>query len=193
MEINGSNFQDLIKATAREYGEDPKKFGSIKFPSKLKVSKEDGCLTITLNHENRIGIGNDTKNINMQEDSNCFEAWAVILYVYIMKKQGTVILDTASDLKLPDFDQTLDKNHHYCRFLYRALRFSEQYPWFEIGENLKGKVDEFGKFLKDNTFRNHIRKNISKPKDKAESIVEKSFAFGGPHSDDSREYRSSEL
>lgn len=194
MEINKNKFKALIKTAAKEYGENPEKYNNVKFPGGLKVNKEDNQLVITLEHENRIGIvKGSSKNINLQDDSNCFEAWAVIFYVYIMKKQGMVILDTASDLKLPDFDLTLDKNRHYSRFLYRALRFSEQYHWFEIGENLKGKVKQFGKFLKDNTFRNHIRKSISEPKDKAESMVEKSFAYGGPHSDDRWEYRSSEL
>lgn len=194
MEINDSNFKEIVKATAKEYGEDPEKYGNIRFPSELKVNKEDDCLTITLNHENRIGVvkGN-SKNVNLQDNSNCFEAWAVIFYVYIMKKQGTVIMDTTPDLKFPDIDLPLDENRHYNRFLYRALRFSEQYPWFKIGENLKGKVEEFGKFLKDNTFRNHIRTDKSEARNGPESIVEKSFAFGGSHSDDRRGYRSGEL
>lgn len=194
MEINGSNFKKLIKTTAKEYGEDPEQYNNVRFPRGLKADKENSRLIITLKHENRIGLATDkSKNINMQTDSNCFEAWAVIFYVYIMKKQGTVILDTSSDLKLPDFDTISDKNRHYCRFLYRALRFSEQYQWFEIGENLKGKVNEFGNFLKNNTFRNHIRKNMSMPKKTAESITEKSFAFGGTNSDKRWEYRSGEL
>ena len=79
MEINKKNFPALVKATAKEYGEDFEKLGKPEFTSKLKADKEGDCLTITLNHENRIGIGDE--ETNMQIDYNCFEGWAVIFYV----------------------------------------------------------------------------------------------------------------
>ena len=66
---------------------------------------------------------------NMQINANAFEAWAVALHV-ALNESGMIILDVDGEFEPMEYMQ----NGHWGRFLYRALRFSEQYEWFTFDE-----------------------------------------------------------
>ncbi|MBR1946252.1 MAG: hypothetical protein IJ846_08190 [Alphaproteobacteria bacterium] len=91
----------------------------------------------------------------MQDNSACFEGWAIGLKAWDEnKKIDKIYLDVDGDL--PEFnkefkekDKKIKLSGHYGRFLYRALRFSEQYSWFLLSENVRYAVNNFEDFLTD--------------------------------------------
>lgn len=133
-----------------------------KWPSHIGVEKTDNTtITLTLTKE-AVGLATESKNNkNMQDNDACFEGWAVALKA--KNKDLKIILKVESGLhdfkieedgtvkdSLPAFDHTKHSGH-YGRFLYRALRFFEQYKsWFSLEESLDRVVTKF----KDNYLEN---------------------------------------
>ena len=91
---------------------------------------------------------------NMQTDANAFEGWAVALHI-ALSEPGKIILDVDGAFdKIP-----YETNGHWGRFLYRALRFSQQYgEWFELSEQVESVAKEFEKYLGEKYFTNSIGK-----------------------------------
>lgn len=89
---------------------------------------------------------------NMQTDANAFEGWAVALHI-TLAKPGKIILDVDGTFE----EKPYETNGHWGRFLYRALRFSQQYgEWFELSEQVESVVKEFEEYLKKEYFTNNI-------------------------------------
>lgn len=88
---------------------------------------------------------------NMQQDSNAFEGWAIALHI-ALEKPGTIILDIDGTFE----DIAYETNGHWGRFLYRALRFSEQYEWFELMGEVKKVVGKFNTYITANYFTNNL-------------------------------------
>ncbi len=131
-----------------------------KLPSGIKFNETDDGLEMILT---MTAIGKATerkKNLNMQNDAAAFEGWAVIIYSHYVKslKEGNkkIILKVENELKSKedvDFSRT---QGHYHRFLYRAMRFSEQYQeWFCLDANLKGIIDIFRRYFEKESFVNN--------------------------------------
>lgn len=163
------------------------------WPKGINFSYENNTLTLILTKE-AVGVkeyidkkNNETKykGINMQDNSACFEGWAIGLKAWDKnKKIDKIYLDVDGDL--PEFNEEFKEKEkklsgHYGRFLYRALRFSEQYEWFHLcgddnPKTLKGAVTQFQKkFLdKDNLMlvTNVPTAEASKPENSPELIVE---------------------
>lgn len=114
---------------------------------------------------------------NMQTDANAFEGWAVALHI-ALAKPGKIILDVDGVFdKIP-----YETNGHWGRFLYRALRFSQQYKeWFVLSEQVESVVKEFEKYLGDKYFTNSIGEGEAGIKEShgGENIVEAKFAEAG--------------
>lgn len=119
---------------------------------------------------------------NMQIDANAFEGWAVALHI-ALPKPGKIILDVDGVLeKIPD-----ETNGHWGRFLYRALRFSQQYgKWFELSEQVESVVKEFKEYLGNGHFTNNLGQGEAGIKESNEdeiivdeNIVEAKFAEDG--------------
>lgn len=103
----------------------------IQLPSQIKFIEKEGKIEMLLMEE---AFGKGEKNENMQEHSAAFEGWAVILKRYLGKD---IKLDIAFSLNLEELNGEFEGNGHYKRFLYRVLRFEEQYSkWFSLSENL---------------------------------------------------------
>ena len=120
----------------------------LKLPSDVDFSvKEKDICRITLNAE-KIMKG------NMQNDANAFEGLAVAIYAAMKKdcSECMIVLDVDKKFEY----QSYEKNGHFCRFLYRVMRFKEQYTWFELSDDLNGEVEKFKSFLNDNQFTNNI-------------------------------------
>lgn len=144
---------------------------------------QDNDITIEFTNVTQMGINTNAKGKNMRDNNACFEGWAVALYTIFFKKKGKkakVYLKTSNDIKEKDYSlEKIHGNPHFARFLYRALRFSQQYEWFELDKNLQKVVDDFDKYLNEHVFTNIYFKNKSDSKSKLESQIEGEFACGG--------------
>lgn len=135
----------------------------IKLPKYISFKKDLNKLFINI--EEQIGyyegkeiILNPTMN-NMQTDNAAFEGWAVCMKAWFPEDIDKIELswDTPHDID--------EKNNgwcHYRRFLYRVLRFSEQYDWFDISKKNRKEVNEFKQQLID--LRNNNFNENPKPK-----------------------------
>ncbi|MCR5746905.1 MAG: hypothetical protein K6G03_04295 [Lachnospiraceae bacterium] len=153
-----------VEETIRKYGS-----GSTKIPSALKIEEiGSGSTRIVLD-------GKKVQGKNMQIDGNAFEGWAIATRVCT---NGRVILDV--DKKFT-FDRYIGKGH-LCRFLYRAMRFSQQYSeWFALSDYLKSEVDKFEQYLKSGKYVNNVGKKDAGDKGKYddENAVEAKLAEDG--------------
>lgn len=103
---------------------------------------------------------------NMQTDNTAFEGWAICLKAWL-KTINTVKLAWA----IPS-----EKNLHYNRFLYRALRFSEAFPdWFMVDDRNKEEVQNFQGQLCNLTNNSYKEKPKEKKRDNAFGETEMEF------------------
>lgn len=125
------------------------KVGLKKFPEDISLFYDKPPKLVMKLPQEAAGFSNP---INMQDTRACFEAWCLII------KARTKI--TKSDLKIElDLKENNDINNssylggkpsngHLGRFLYRILKFSEQYKdWFELSQPLKVLKDNFKNYL----------------------------------------------
>lgn len=90
--------------------------------------------------------------INMQDNRACFEAWCLIIKAKTKEQKLEIELDV-KDITEADYDGNLPENGHLGRFLYRILKFSEQYKdWFKLSEKLENLKDKFKTYLDSHTF-----------------------------------------
>jgi len=122
--------------------------GKATLPKNIKFCETLDGLEMTLSMPAIGKSKQPSSNLNMQTDSAAFEGWAVVVYTHYVKPfyygEKIIILKTEENLK---FEKEIDfttGNGHYHRFLYRAMRFAEQYPnWFVLDKNLKEVIKEF--------------------------------------------------
>lgn len=125
----------------------------IKLPKGFLFSEENGVLTMTF--QTKRGFGLDRSPCNMQENGAAFEGWALAVYVHYLDRKGRVCLDIPENLPEPD-ESLYTKYPHFSRFLYRAIRFSEQYPWFQLSGRLEALTKAFERFLNRYHFTNNL-------------------------------------
>lgn len=150
------------------------KFGSnLKLPGNVEfILEENGT-------QCRIKLNNvKVQTENMQTDANAFEGWAIALYI-ALDKQGKIILDVDED-----FNEYIgyETNGHLGRFLYRALRFSQQYgEWFVLSKQVNVAVNKFEEYLSQYCFTNNLAKGKAGIKESHdnENKVEAEFAEKG--------------
>lgn len=99
-------------------------------PDHIRFVEKDQEIEMILTKE---AIGKGEKIENMQEDAAAFEGWAVILNRFFQKN---IKLDIAVELEIEELQGKFKGNGHFNRFLYRVLRFWEQYSWFFLSDNL---------------------------------------------------------
>ena len=139
-----------------------------------KITRDDSgnCVILKLN-------GKTIKEDNMQTASNAFEGWACAIRA---KENKEVVLDvdkeTISEICLNDSEYTAAGNGHICRFLYRVIKFQEQYKWFSLTENLKGIVKDFNDYLskKDISFVNNPPTKDAEDNSNKENLIESKLA-----------------
>lgn len=103
----------------------------LNLPKDIGFTEQEGTLTMELTAD-AIGLGKKPKN--MQDDSAAFEGWALALYAHLPDPKETMIILKAPIPESVPSDMGLG---HYNRFLYRALRFSEQFrSWFQLAPEL---------------------------------------------------------
>ena len=150
----------------------------IDLPKYISFTISDDSKKLLLNIEEQIAsrdseevILNATCN-NMQTDNAAFEGWAVCLKAWLPHKIETVELkwDIPHDIKDDD-----NQWCHYRRFLYRVLRFSEQYQWFSVSSTNTKELEVFQRELHD--LQNNNFSENPKPKGDFENLSETSVEF----------------
>lgn len=128
---------------------------NIKLPKEsIRFEKTDESTLKLILSQRKYIEGYDNKNgvhvnYNMQSSCVCFEAWAVIIKTYCTKYKKIVLgVDKAEGLyedwiNRKDKKGKVKRNGHVGRFFYRALRFSQQYDWFELDEAIEVEVRKF--------------------------------------------------
>lgn len=118
---------------------------SIRMPGNIDITEENEYIVMTFLNKQSVGLAKE-KNLNMQDTNASFEGWAAAIYAHYGKEKCKKIkLDVAFEL-----EKNFEGNGHYARFLYRILRFSEQYEWFVLSEKLEGVKNLFGEFIGEN-------------------------------------------
>ena len=118
--------------------------------------------------------------INMQDNRACFEAWCLIIKAKASDSDLKIELDV-KDITEADYDGNLPKNGHLGRFLYRILKFSEQYKdSFKLSEKLENLKDKFKTYLDSHTFvtsapDKEANDNLDDLKNNLESYIEYVF------------------
>jgi len=111
---------------------------------------------------------------NMQTDNAAFEGWAVCLKAWLT--------DRINYVKLKWDKPSFNKENgilHYHRFLYRVLRFSEQYSWFSIDEENREEIAQFEKEfvnLRNNSYTKEPDLKLGHNGEISETVVEFMFA-----------------
>lgn len=168
--MNHTVKEKLKEKLKKMYG---KKSINITLPADIKFVEKDTEIEMILQKE---AIGKGKKNKNMQKDAAAFEGWAVILKRYFPEKN--IKLEAAVELDLEEEKENFVGNGHFNRFLYRALRFQEQYRWFSLSLNLEKVIfgkDGFRDWIEENSQRltNNIpKKNSVKSIEKTDQIHE---------------------
>lgn len=88
--------------------------------------------------------------INMQDTRACFEAWCLIIKAKTSNPDLTIELDVLDegDITYASYPGGQPANGHLGRFLYRILKFSEQYKhWFKLSQPLEVLKDNFKNYL----------------------------------------------
>lgn len=123
----------------------------------LKYDEKEATLTMELSAA-AAGLVKD--KFNMQDDAAAFEAWALIIKAeadYRKKNLKKIVLDVKG---VSDSDYNIAKPSNGClgRFLYRILKFKEQYgEWFDLSDILKGYRDNFISYLSgEHEFKNNV-------------------------------------
>ena len=117
-----------------------------RFSKAIGLETKNSTLVLTLSFEN-------VKDTNMQENPACFEGWAVILKTYVID-----IYPQCYDkvqLSCPNITIPKDTKVHLMRFLYRVLRFSEQYDWFTMDDELADVINSFKPYLQKRLVNNY--------------------------------------
>lgn len=142
---------------------------NISLPAELQFVEIDESISLVMCSEKII-------NGNMQEAVNSFEAWSIAIYLATGKR---IILDVNKHLNYDKYEN----QKHLGRFLYRALRFNEQYSWFSLSPYLENEVSKFNEYLNDanNKFINNCPHGDAglKTEHNDENLVESIFAEKG--------------
>ena len=142
--------------------------GATKIPSNLRIEENGEIVQITLNSKK-------IQEKNMQKSGNDFEGWSIAAYACTKRN---VVLCVDGDLSISE--KYVGKGH-LCRFLYRVMKFSEQYKWLELSDDLKKESGKFKSYLQSRRFMNNIGSGEAgnKNKNDDENAVEVKMAEKG--------------
>ena len=131
--------------------------GITKFPGDISLNYDNPQkLVMTLTQE---AGGFSEKPINMQDNSACFEAWCLIIKAQTSNPGLKIELDV-DGITVASYPSGKPVNGHLGRFLYRILKFSEQYKqWFELSPALEEIKKNFKNYLDTNKFETNAPLN----------------------------------
>ena len=138
-----------------------------RIPSGIRfLQGEEDTVVMALSHR-AMGAAPEN-NLNMQCDEAAFEAWALLIHVHCGVR---VKLTWKKEPEVKAY------RGHYGRFLYRAMKFSQQYPdWFSLSPALKDRVEAFRAYLHAHQFCNNVPTGPAGTNENLENQVETLFA-----------------
>lgn len=125
------------------------------FPRDIAIDYDDSkhILTMTLLPK-AVGLGKGDA-VNMQDNAAAFEAWCFIIKAYTNIKNLKIMLDIDGVVN-DRYVGGIPSNGHLGRFLYRILKFKEQYgEWFFLSDELEAMRKNFADFLSSGKFVNN--------------------------------------
>lgn len=125
------------------------------FPRDITIAYDDSehILTMTLLPK-AVGLGKGDA-VNMQDNAAAFEAWCFIIKAYTNIKNLNIMLDIDGVVN-DRYVGGRPSNGHLGRFLYRILKFKEQYgTWFSLSDELEAMRKSFAEFLSSGKFVNN--------------------------------------
>lgn len=152
------------------------------FPRDITIAYDDSehILTMTLLPK-AVGLGKGDA-VNMQDNAAAFEAWCFIIKAYTNIKNLKIMLDIDGVCN-DRYVDGIPSNGHLGRFLYRILKFKEQYgKWFLLSDELEAMRKNFADFLRSGKFvNNEPSKEAEDDEDVlgTEGYVEKRFCDDG--------------
>ena len=113
------------------------------FPESIDLNYTSPKLVMTLTQE----AAGFSSPINMQDTRACFEAWCLIIKAKTSNPSLKIELDV-DHITNASYIIGKPDNGHLGRFLYRILKFSEQYKdWFGLSQTLEALKDKFKYYL----------------------------------------------
>lgn len=152
------------------------------FPRDITIAYDDSkhILTMTLLPK-AVGLGKGDA-VNMQDNAAAFEAWCFIIKAKTSIDDLIIKLDVEG-LTSDMYDKDIPSTGHLGRFLYRILKFKEQYgKWFVLSDELEAMKKIFADFLRSCKFvNNEPSKEAEDDEDVlgTEGYVEKRFCDDG--------------
>lgn len=125
------------------------------FPRDITIAYDDSkhILTMTLLPK-AVGLGKGDA-VNMQDNAAAFEAWCFIIKAKTSIDDLIIKLDV-DGLTSDMYDKDIPSSGHLGRFLYRILKFKEQYgKWFCLSGVLEAMRKKFADFLSSGKFVNN--------------------------------------
>lgn len=123
--------------------------GITKFPGDISLNYDNPPKLVMKLTQKAAGFSNP---INMQDNRACFEAWCLIIKAKTsnpgLKIELDLLDEDEEDITVASYLGGKPANGHLGRFLYRILKFSEQYKqWFELSHRLEVLKDNFKNYL----------------------------------------------
>lgn len=144
------------------------------FPKNIHIHYNDSEHILTMTLLAKFAGLSLAKDINMQNDAAAFEAWCFIIKAQTSIDELKIQLDVEG-LTSDMYDKDIPSTGHFGRFLYRILKFSEQYKaWFTLSPCLKEVKDKFAEFLADSEFVNNAPSGEA-GEDKKSSLTERNI------------------
>lgn len=165
--------QDAVKILNKNLGVELRAF-----PRDIKIVYDDSkhILTMTLLTK-AVGLGKGDA-VNMQDNAAAFEAWCFIIKAKTSIDDLEIKLDVEG-LTSDMYDKDIPSTGHFGRFLYRILKFKEQYgTWFLLSDELEAMRKNFAAFLSSGKFVNNEPSKEAEDDEDAlgtEGYVEKRF------------------
>lgn len=165
--------QDAVKILNKNLGVELRAF-----PRDIKIVYDDSkhILTMTLLTK-AVGLGKGDA-VNMQDNAAAFEAWCFIIKAKTYIDDLEIKLDVEG-LTSDMYDKDIPSTGHFGRFLYRILKFKEQYgTWFLLSDELEAMRKNFAAFLSSGKFVNNEPSKEAEDDEDAlgtEGYVEKRF------------------
>lgn len=133
-----------------------KQFNAFPRDISLDYNEKLNKLKMTLTQEAACFLKKGKDYINMQDNRACFEAWCLIIKAQtkttIRGLEIELDVEDINDSSYPSYRSGRPANGHLGRFLYRILKFSEQYKWFGLSNKLEKIKKKFKNYLDKHSF-----------------------------------------
>ena len=141
-----------------------------KLPKDIRFYAGEDEQTVVLELQPRAIGAVAKKNWNMQTDAAAFEAWALLIHAHYDCIRRIVLTVSPMPGSLP-------YRGHYGRFMYRAMKFQEQFAeWFSLSPELERVVEKFRAYLAAHRFCNNVPSGEAAENNHLENHIEALFA-----------------